>query len=224
MQYKIISLSKKTFFVLAGIILFLFCFAFWKFAQEMLEKELHSFDYGIIEWSQTFITPGLTNVMKFFTLIGSIKAIAFFFVLSVLLMWWKRKRWEAAFLLGALSGSIVFNLVLKLIFHRERPTIHPLIKETGYSFPSGHSMQSFVFYSIIGYFLFLFFKRKSAKAAIVVLTAGLIFMVGISRIYLGVHYPSDVVASFAAGATWLTVCLMAVRVIIERRKRRGLGK
>lgn len=217
-QFSYFSLPLKRFYLISGIVLLMFCLLFGKFAEDMVEKELHAFDFSIITWVQSFISPQLTRVMKFFTFIGSIKVIAFFFVLSLILMVWNKKKWEAAFLLFALSGSVTFNIILKLIFHRERPTIHPLIKETGYSFPSGHSMQSFVFYSIIGYFLFLFFKKKAAKVVSVVLPIGLIFMIGMSRIYLGVHYPSDVIASFAAGGTWLLICLIGLRVIIERKK------
>ncbi|MED0679856.1 phosphatase PAP2 family protein [Aneurinibacillus thermoaerophilus] len=213
-----LSLLTKKFFLYSLSILIIFSYVFVKFADELIEKELHTFDFQIIQWVQALITPRLTSVMKFFTFMGSVKAIVFLFLLLCLFMIWRKKAWEAIFLLLAIGGGAVFNLFLKWMFHRERPTLHPLVQETGYSFPSGHSMGSFIFYGMLGYFLFLFFERRTAKAASVVLISLLIFMIGFSRIYLGVHYPSDVLAGFAAGGAWLIICIMGLRVMIERGK------
>jgi membrane-associated phospholipid phosphatase len=215
---RFFSLLTKKFFLYSLSILIIFSYVFVKFADELIEKELHTFDFQIIQWVQALITSQLTSVMKFFTFMGSVRAIVFLFLLLCFFMIWRKKVWEAIFLLLAIGGGTVFNLFLKWIFHRERPTLHPLVQETGYSFPSGHSMGSFIFYGMLGYFLFLFFERRAAKAASVVLISLLIFMIGFSRIYLGVHYPSDVLAGFAAGGAWLVICIMGLRVMIERGK------
>ncbi|HEX6922907.1 MAG TPA: phosphatase PAP2 family protein, partial [Bacillales bacterium] len=100
------------------------------------------------------------------------------------------------------------------IFQRQRPEIHRLIEVTGYSFPSGHAMGSFVFYGMLGYFFILFLKSEYLKAGSTLLMAGLIFMIGFSRVYLGVHYPSDVLAGFAAGGAWLTICIIGLKVVV----------
>ncbi|MCI1694887.1 phosphatase PAP2 family protein [Aneurinibacillus aneurinilyticus] len=219
MKFFPLSLLTKKFFLYSLGILAIFSYIFAKFADELVEKELHTFDLQIIHQVQGLITPQLTSVMKFFTFMGSIKMLLFLFLLSCLFMLWRKKVWEAIFLLLAIGGGTVFNLFLKWVFQRARPTLHPIIQETGYSFPSGHSMVSFIFYGMIGYFLLLFFERRVAKAISVVFISVLVFMIGLSRIYLGVHYPSDVIAGFAAGGAWLVICIMGLRVMIERGSR-----
>ena len=123
--------------------------------------------------------------------------------------------------LVAVLGSSFFNTLLKWIFHRARPTIHPIIQETGYSFPSGHSMVSFVMYGMLTYFLVLFFVKRSAKIITIIFFSVLVLFIGLSRIYLGVHYPSDVIAGFSAGGTWLVICLIFLIIILEFRSKRS---
>ncbi|UOK59735.1 phosphatase PAP2 family protein [Bacillus sp. OVS6] len=97
------------------------------------------------------------------------------------------------------------------MFKRDRPTFNPLITESGYSFPSGHSMVSFSFLGILAYLLTLMVKKKSLKVLIMALFFFIVFLIGFSRIYLGVHYPSDVIAGFAAGGAWLVICIVALK-------------
>lgn len=118
----------------------------------------------------------------------------------------------------ALGGGMVFNLLLKELFRRERPELHRLIEEGGYSFPSGHSMASFLFYGMVAVFLYLFVVSRLAKLGIVLAAVILIACVGASRIYLGVHYPSDVLAGYAAGGAWLVLCLLGMHLVLERRR------
>lgn len=205
-------------FISYGIgLLIVFCFIFWKFAEELIEKELHTFDMTIINFIQSFISADNTRIMKLFTFMGSTTAIIGLAILVIFLMMLNKKWWEALFFTMAVAGSSIFNLFLKWIFHRARPTIHPLIAETGYSFPSGHSMVSFAFYGMLAYFLVLFLTNRVAKRIIVVAFSFLIFLIGISRIYLGVHYPSDVIAGFSAGGVWLIFCLMFLKIVLDIR-------
>jgi len=186
----------------------------------MNSQSIRSFDSAIIHILQSATPAWLTSLMLFFTNLGSVGVLAALAGLSVLIMFWQKKRWEAVFLVLALGGGLLFNLLLKELFRRERPDMHRLIEEGGYSFPSGHSMASFLFYGMIAVFLYLFVVSRVAKFWIVFLAVLIIFGVGISRIYLGVHYPSDVLAGYAAGGAWLVLCLLGLHKLLERRRSR----
>ncbi len=183
----------------------------------MLEQELYAFDSFVIAKIQSLITPKLTSVMFFFTFFASTWSLLTLTVISIGLMLWQHKRWEALFLLLALGGGMAFNLLLKWIYRRERPSIHRLVEESGYSFPSGHSMAAFLFFGMMAMLLTLFVVSRAAKAVIILASVVLILLVGISRIYLGVHYPSDVLAGFAAGGVWLVMCLLGLKIVVETR-------
>lgn len=183
----------------------------------MLEQELYAFDSFVIEKIQSLITPKLTSVMLFFTFFASTWSLLTLTVISIGIMLWQHKRWEALFLLLALGGGMAFNLLLKWLYHRERPSIHRLVEESGYSFPSGHSMAAFLFLGMMAMLLTLFVVSRAAKAVIILAAVVLILLVGISRIYLGVHYPSDVLAGFAAGGVWLVMCLLGLKIVVETR-------
>lgn len=212
------SLTKK-YLLKSILVLSVFTFIFSRFADELMEQELSQFDDAIIKWVQGAITPQLTGIMKIFTFLGSTAALLSLLIISVFLMLWQKKRWETLFLVIALSGGVLFNQLLKWMFHRQRPALHRLIEETGYSFPSGHSMVSFIFYGMLGMLFFMFLRNRTPKIVIAITTIALILMIGISRVYLGVHYPSDVLAGFAAGGAWLTICLMGLRLVLELRRK-----
>lgn len=212
------SLTKK-YLLKSTLVLSVFTLIFSRFADELVEQELSKFDDAIIKWVQGAITPQLTGIMKIFTFLGSTAALLSLLIISVFLMLWQKKRWETLFLVIALSGGVLFNQLLKWMFHRQRPAFHRLIEETGYSFPSGHSMVSFIFYGMLGMLFFMFLRNRTPKIVIAITTIALILLIGISRVYLGVHYPSDVLAGFAAGGAWLTICLMGLRLVLELRRK-----
>ncbi|KQL46343.1 hypothetical protein AN963_15385 [Brevibacillus choshinensis] len=219
-QTKLPSLSRKTRQYVWFCVLFIvaFVYAFAKLGSEMLEQELSLFDSAVIGWVQSGISPALTSFMLFITFLGSTSALLMVITVAAGLMWWQKKRWEALFLVIALGGGVLFNLVLKWSYHRERPSILRLVEEEGFSFPSGHSMASFILYGMIGILLYLFVVSRAAKVAIVVIVVALILLIGTSRIYLGVHYPSDVLAGYTAGGAWLAICLLGLRLVVEKRK------
>ncbi|MCK9906483.1 phosphatase PAP2 family protein, partial [Frankia sp. Cpl3] len=101
-----------------------------------------------------------------------------------------------------------------------RPSMHHLVEAGSYSFPSGHAMVSAAFYGMLGYLIWLNLRQRTKPAwYVVALTVLLIVAIGISRVYLGVHFPSDVIAGFAAGSIWLTACIFGLHAI-----RHYLGK
>ena len=118
------------------------------------------------------------------------------------------------------GGSVVLLLLLKALFARSRLYVEqPLLLETYYSFPSGHAMEAVVLYGMLAYFAVLALRTWRARAAIIFGTSLLVLLIGFSRLYLGVHYFSDVVAGFAAGGVWLSTCITAMECVRQGTER-----
>ncbi|WP_195694669.1 phosphatase PAP2 family protein [Priestia megaterium] len=166
------------------------------------------FDSTVISFMQGFESPILTSIMKFFTFIGSLPAII---VLSVLIMFFLytvlKHRSELILFVAAILGSSVLFRILKQIFQRERPNLHRLIEISSYSFPSGHATNAFAFYGILAFLLWRHLPTRWGRTILILLSVIMILAVGTSRIYLGVHYPSDVLAGYLVSIFWLTIII-----------------
>ena len=139
----------------------------------------------------------LTNIMKIITFLGSALSIILLTVLLIIVV--KGKRNKILILINVIVTTLL-NQLLKNVFQRGRP-IDSIIEESGYSFPSGHSMVSMAFY---GFLIYLVYKSNiKYKGLIVGLLSVLIVLIGISRIYLGVHYPTDVIGGFTLSLSYL---------------------
>ncbi|MBG9542708.1 phosphatase PAP2 family protein [Cytobacillus firmus] len=195
-----------------------FLLLFIEIVDELKEEELIRFDESVIQYVQAFISPRLTEYMSVVTFLGSVKWLAFSVLIAAVLLFLFKKRSLAWFMVLSSGLGALFNLLLKWIFKRERPDIRPLIEEQGFSFPSGHSMGSFIFYGSLAYMIIHLAKRKRWKAAWTMMLGCFIMMIGLSRIYLGVHFPSDVIAGFAAGGAWLTIMIIGFRYYEYRKK------
>ena len=149
-------------------------------------------------------TPDLTRVMFCLTDIGSPKTLLPAIPLLAGLLWWRRLRHAAVLLLIATGGSGLLVLLLKLHFRRVRPDLPwAFAHEPSYSFPSGHSVLAVVVYGTLLYIGMRRLPRMWERVAVCVVALTLILGIGTSRIYLGVHYPSDVAAGYFVGAVWL---------------------
>jgi membrane-associated phospholipid phosphatase len=207
------NVSKKNLFYFAYVvgILCLFIISFMLIANEIEKNKLIQFDQSVISIIQLHISPLLTEIMKFFTFLGSTKWITFAVLVGIAVLF-LLKKWSLGVFLAFSSGfGSVFNSLLKNIFKRQRPDIHRLISEHGYSFPSGHSMGSFIFYGALAYIILHYAHKKGWKVFGIIMMTLLILLIGTSRIYLGVHYPSDVIGGFAAGASWLFITILLFR-------------
>ena len=132
----------------------------------------------------------------------------------------QQRRATAMTLLIAAIGAIGLNVWLKHLFSRARPALWNHIVDVGnYSFPSGHAMVSLVIYGLIGYILATQFPQQ--QKLITSFTAILIAAIGFSRLYLGVHWPTDVLAGYAAGLVWLITCIISLRVWRKYRSTRS---
>ena len=156
------------------------------------------FDGAVSHYIQQFRSPKLTAIMKFITHYASWQMITLLCVLFLLL---PGTRTSAGYLLAASSLLTTgCSTLLKLLFQRIRPEeVLPLVSQSSFSFPSGHAIISFVFYGLLILLLLPHLKNKPAKYCLTGLLCLLVFFIGLSRVYLGVHYPTDVLAGWSMG-------------------------
>ncbi len=200
--------------VLIGFFLNLFSFLlFIKLRNETFEKELTTFDNTIWHFFYSLRTPPLTKIMLVFSNLGAELSIVILIILSIL-FFVKHYHREAFLLTFLFAMSTLLDSFLKLVIQRPRPFIDPLVIETSYSFPSGHAMNSLVFYMAIAYFTYQILRKKKLSMLILVGFGALIFMIGVSRVYLGVHYATDVVAGYIIGFWWLLTVIVLEKTLI----------
>ncbi|MBW5447013.1 phosphatase PAP2 family protein [Cohnella sp. CFH 77786] len=181
------------------------------------------FDSAIIPVVQGWERPGLTSLMEGLTWFGrTVPTTVFSFLIMAFLFFVLRHRWELLLFVVVMIGSTLLNKIMKELFGRERPDIHRLAEEAGYSFPSGHAMASFALYGILTYLLWRHITSGAGRTVLVAVCALMFLGIGTSRIYLGVHYPSDVLGGYLASGAWLGLSIGAY----ERwsRKRRAAGR
>jgi membrane-associated phospholipid phosphatase len=195
----------------AVFVIAVFVLLFLLIMNEVSRTVVISFDEFVISAVQSLISPRITTFMLVITELGSVKMITTFVIISSLLLVIKKKFLLALFVITSSGMGALLNLWLKWIFKRERPDILPLISEKGYSFPSGHTMGSFIFYGALAYIIIHLVHQKNLQWLSAFLGVGLIVSIGLSRIYLGVHYPSDIVGGFLAGAAWLLFTIILFR-------------
>jgi undecaprenyl-diphosphatase len=173
---------------------------------------MKSFDSSIISSVQGMEAPAMTTIMKFFTFIGAGLPIVIIAVLALIILYFVLgHRRELILFTTAVVGSALLNVLLKLLFHRTRPDLHRIIEVTGFSFPSGHAMAAFSLYATL---IFLLWKKAttgSARVLLLLIGSAFIAAIGISRIYLGVHYPSDVIAGYLASGSWVFLSIWLYR-------------
>lgn len=193
---------------------------FAKFADSLLENELGDFDGVLSDLVHGLQVPWLTEVMITVTHIGNTSTYLVVVPIFLAILLFKKLKAESFILLTTILGAWGLNGALKFSFQRARPDIEHLIEVGGYSFPSGHAMVSMAAYGIMGYLIIQYMTRKGRSTWYVgVLVGLLIFLIGISRVYLHVHYPSDILAGFAAGAVWLIMNIYALNLLQRRGKR-----
>lgn len=209
---KIKEFIKKN---LLWIILFICLIGFLDLAEDVFNKEIMHGDiigYKII--STLLISNNMTPIAKFITNFGG--AICLITIAVILFLILKNKKIGIS-ICSNLVIITFLNLLIKDIIQRPRPTEFRIIDESGYSFPSGHSMISMAFYGYLIYLIFVNVKNKYIKWFSIVLLSLLIISIGISRIYLGVHYTSDVLAGFLISISYLIIYIKATNKIIGNK-------
>lgn len=178
------------------------------------------FDRAVIRVVQGWESTGLTVTAEALSWIGSMTTvIALTLLLAIFMYAVLKHRKELVLFAAAIAGAGLLNKLLKVAFQRERPDIHPLVVETGYSFPSGHTMGALALYGILVWLLWRHVASPAGKTALIAVCALMYLGIAVSRIYLGVHYPSDIAGGTLASAAWLGLCIG----VYERRIRKPAG-
>lgn len=206
-------------------------FMFLKLAGEMLEGETIAFDETILRElrsSQDLATPigpaWLTKAMIDITSLGGVTVLALLTAVSVIYLLVIRKRITGLFLLSSVLGGWMISNATKLGVARPRPDLVPhLVEVHDLSFPSGHAMVSAVTYLTLGLMLARTQSGRVARFYFVFVAVLLTLTVGVSRVYLGVHYPTDVIGGWAAGSAWACLCWLVSRRVIPQRERNGMN-
>jgi len=189
-------------------------FAFLFITKEVFHLREEEFDRKVFLFLTAHITESMTSFMEAITFFASRNFIAgaalmvFFYFIFI-----KRHAWYSLKIPVVALGSITLNLVLKHLFNRPRPLLPHLVKSSGLSFPSGHAMISISFYGLLIYLIWEQVESKYLKYTLIALLLILIHLIGFSRVYLRVHYASDVMAGFALGTLWLILSIFLINKI-----------
>ncbi|MET0868918.1 MAG: phosphatase PAP2 family protein [Pseudorhodoplanes sp.] len=159
----------------------------------------------------------LEHVMRDITSLGSFTVIVVMTVVTIGYLLIDRKRAAAVFVLAAITGGVALSEALKALFARPRPDlVAHLVDVNSLSFPSGHAMLSAVTFLTLGAVLSRLQSRRSLKIYVIAIAMVLTLLVGSSRVYLGVHWPTDVLAGWCAGASWAIGCWLVERWLQRR--------
>jgi undecaprenyl-diphosphatase len=210
-----------SYLLLGGIFCVIATLGFVRLADEVFENELVAIDNGIITWIHAYWGPASDQVMLFFTTMGESVVLGLFIGLAVIGLR-LRGRWiDALGLILAGAGAGIVNQLLKATYQRVRPDLFPgPFHLTSYSFPSGHSMGAIACYGMLAFVAIRLVSSRWSKIAIGIAATLIVLCVGISRVYFGVHYPTDVLGGFIAGAIWLIITIVLVQLAESYARRR----
>jgi len=190
------------------IVLFICIISLLFLIEDVMDEDIMTFDekgYYIVQKylisdTMTPFARCITNFANMYWLIGM--SVLLFIII-------KNKKTSILFFINLVLSALT-NFILKQIIQRPRPIEHRIIDEKGYSLPSGHSMVSMAFYGFLVYFIYKNIKNKYIKTILIVLLSVLIISIGVSRIYLGVHYTSDVLAGFLVAISYLIIFIHVI--------------
>ena len=203
---------------LAVILLSGWCFA--ELAEEIAEGDLARLDEGAVAFVQSYANPALTQAARTVSWLGSVAFLAFAsFVAAAVFLW---RRWFDAILGLALTmlGGSLLNILLKQLFQRQRPIFdNPIVNLSSFAFPSGHTMGATLFYMFIAAVVAYAMKSRRIRVLAFASALLLVVLIGMTRIYLGAHFVTDVVGAIVAGVAWLAFCWTAVETLRKWRQR-----
>ena len=203
------ELIKKN---LKWVVLFICLVGFLALAEDVFNKEIMYGDIIGYKLISTFlISDFVTPIAKFITNFGGAIFLSIATVMLFLLI--KNKKIGLS-IISNIVIITVLNQLLKRILQRPRPTEFRIVEEKGYSFPSGHSMVSMAFYGYLIYLIYRYIKNKYVKWTLITILSILICLIGISRIYLGVHYTSDVLGGFLISVSYLVIYISSIKKLL----------
>lgn len=199
------------------MLLFICLIGFFALAEDVFHQEIMNGDivgYDIV--SKLFKFNASTPIAKFITNFGG---AIFVISLTTILFFLIKDKKIGISIIANLGIVTILNQIIKFIMQRPRPTEFRIIEETGYSFPSGHSMVSLAFYGYLIYLIYKYINNKHLKRTLIILLSVLICIIGVSRIYLGVHYTSDVLGGFLISLAYLIIYIELVnKFVLEKNK------
>lgn len=203
--FKIFSATTRDLWRRFGLALALFSIAmigFVSLADEVSEGETLAYDSAILEWLNTLATPELDRVMVILTNLGGVVAISSLTGALIIYLLYKRRKYAALMMAFGVGGAAVINLILKSIFERTRPDLWTqIITEVSFSFPSGHAMGS----SALALSIILILWRTKWRTISIVIGSFYVLIIGLTRLYLGVHYPTDVIGGWLMSLGWIVL-------------------
>ncbi|GAE36796.1 phosphatase PAP2 family protein [Halalkalibacter akibai] len=192
-------------------------------------NKLSYLDYSVIAWFNNQSSASVQTFMKYFTTIGSGEVILITTLALTFYLLYKKLWAHILFLFTLTFGGIGLNLFLKILFQRERPGEMSVIEVFGfsleiasYSFPSGHTMRSVLLFSFLVYLAYHFIKRRSLKITLIFSLTLLIATIALSRIIVGAHFPSDILAAITISITWFFLSLNTLKYYLTERFRINL--
>ena len=181
-------------------------------SEQVLENDTARFDSYARELIHARSSPPLTAIMQFFTTVGSVTILSSLVVLALVIFWMCKCKRDVTMLTVTMAGATVLNAALKLGFHRPRPEPYfGIAAPHSFSYPSGHALFSFAFFLTMAALVTAHLHTKWGSALLWVAAATIVALIGFSRIYLGVHYPSDVIAGYLTAFIWVSTVTLAKR-------------
>ena len=209
--------------LVAGVVLALIAgAAFAQLAEYVREGGTQSFDVAVLRWIGAHHTKFLTAAAIELTYLGTGTVVITIVGVSALFLWHTEHKHSARLLLASVAGGIILNNGLKLLFHRERPTIFEWqTSALSSSFPSGHAMSATVCYGTVAYLVSRLQKHRVSRIATLTGAAILILLICMTRLYLGVHYPSDVLGGIIVGVAWASFCMAVLEASLALARYRA---
>ena len=205
---------------------------FIKLAGERSKGETEAFDIAILkalrvpgDLATPIGPPWLLSSMRDLTALGGVTVLTLVSLLAIAFLL-VRGRWhQAIYTTAATGGGAIMGRILKALFARERPEIVPhLVEVHSLSFPSGHSMNSAIVYLTLAVLIARSYEGRRTRSFVIGAAALLVFVIGLTRIYLGVHYPSDVLGGWTVGAAWALLAGLIATKLQERNTIEGPGE
>jgi membrane-associated phospholipid phosphatase len=196
--------------------------AFAKLGEWVREGGTQQYDVAALQWMQLHHTPLLTKIMTELTFLGTGTVVLTIVGVVAMFLWHTEHKHSARLLLASVAGGILLNNALKLWFSRPRPEVFERLTETASSsFPSGHAMSATVCYGTVAYLVMRLQKRHWSRVLTGITAFILIVGICATRLYLGVHYPSDVIAGMVIGLAWAGFCMATLEASLVMARRRA---
>ena len=209
-------------FLIAGAIIAIACtMGFAELAEHVLAGGTQAFDVAILQWLHAHQHPLVTQVMVEMTYLGTGTVVITIVGVTALFLWHTEHKHSARLLLAATVGNILLNGALKYVYHRARPSVFEWqTTAVSSSFPSGHAMSATVVYGTVAYLLMRLQKHHWARVLTLLGAVFLIALICLTRLYLGVHYPSDVLGGIVVGLAWAAFCMATLEASLALARHR----